>query len=84
MTNKNKEILDVLEENREVISVRLFGIEGENLQFVNIAHEKDEEFNTKFDLNIYFYVNNDINFNTLKVGDKLELDESYEILEIQR
>jgi len=84
---QNQEMLKILEEEQpKVIAVKLKGIKDtmwEN-QWLSIAHDKDEEFDTKFDMNIYFYVPNDINFNTLKVGDILELDEDYEILEIEK
>lgn len=79
--NKNEEILEILEEKQpKVITVKLKGIKDTfwKDQWVNIAHEKDEK-STKFDENIYFYVDNDVNFNDLKVGDTLELDEDFEI-----
>jgi len=83
---EQKEILNVLEENVEVIRVKLKDLDDaiwEN-EFINIAHEKDEEFDTNFDLNIHFYIDDSVNFKTLKVGDILDLDDEYEILEIEK
>lgn len=45
-----------------------------------IAHEKDEG---KVDDDIiYFYVDDDVDFNKLKVGDKIMLDKEFVILDI--
>jgi len=68
----------------ETITLLLKGLNEELGEWITIAHEKDEEFDTKFDENIYFYVNDDVNFNELKVGDMIELDEDYAILDIRR
>jgi len=47
-----------------------------------IAHEKDEgKIN---DDEIYFYVPNLVNFNKIKIGDIVELDEDFVVVDISR
>lgn len=49
-------------------------------QWVKIAYEKDEE--QVNDDEIYFYVENDFDLKNLKIGDKIQLDEEFEIVDI--
>lgn len=53
-----------------------------------IAHQRDEpkgveEKDDPFDCNIYFYVEDDVDFNSIKVGDTIELDETFEVVDRQ-
>jgi len=53
-----------------------------------IAHEKDcpkdaDERDDPFDCEIYFYVEDDVDFNTIKIGDTIELDEKFKIVDRQ-
>jgi len=49
-------------------------------QWVNITNEKNREYVNDDD--IYFYVENDIILNDLKIGDIIELDETFNIIEL--
>jgi hypothetical protein len=53
-----------------------------------IAHEKDcpedcHEKDDPFDCEIYFYVEDDVDFSKIKVGDKITLDEEFEVVDRQ-
>jgi hypothetical protein len=52
-----------------------------NGQWIKIAHEKDEK--KVNDEEIYFYVENKINLKSLRIGDKIQLDEEFEIVDIK-
>ncbi len=52
-----------------------------NGQWVKIAHERDEK--KVNDDEIYFYVENKINLKSLRIGDKIQLDEEFEIVDIK-
>lgn len=51
-------------------------------QWRTIAHERNE--NKINDDVIYFYVNDEVDFDKLKVGETIQLDEEFEIIEIQK
>lgn len=51
-----------------------------------IAHEKDCPENPEddpFDCKIYFYVEDDVDFNSIAVGDNITLDEEFEVVDRQ-
>ena len=49
-----------------------------------IAHVKDEELITEAqDDEIYFFVEDDVDFNSIKIGDTIELDKTFKIVDSQ-
>lgn len=51
-----------------------------------IAHEKDcpdnvDEKEDPFDCNIYFYVKDDVDFNSINIGDNIKLDEEFKVVD---
>lgn len=46
-----------------------------------IAHERDE--GKVVDDEIYFYVEDDVSFKDIKIGDTIELDEKFKIVDAQ-
>lgn len=54
-----------------------------NGQWVIIAHERfEDKVSEEVDEKIYFYVDDDLNFESLKTGDEIQLDELFTIIEV--
>lgn len=53
-------------------------------EWVNITHEKyQDKVTEQIDETIYFYVENNLNLNLLKVRDKIELDKIFTIIGVE-
>jgi len=50
-----------------------------NGEYRTIANESESNYD---DDDIYFYVDDSINLDSLKIGDKIQLDEEFKILDI--
>ena len=70
----------------------LLKLENENVwkepHWEIIAHLKDcpencHEEDDPFDCEIYFYVEDDVDFNTIQIGDTIELDETFKVVDRQ-
>lgn len=74
-----------IKENKPVL--KLIKIQDKEIypngQWVIIAHEKIEsEISEEMDEQIYFYVDDNLSFESLKPGNEIQLDEKFTIIEV--